>query len=174
MKHFYLAILICALALYSLSSLAKAEIEVIWQQPENFTDVKHASSSSERFEEKTFNTLGNFFAKLAAKLPKDQKLIITVKDLDLAGRVTSASYAGFGRSGSDVRVINRVNMPRIDFSYQLLDNQGVVLKEAEINLKDPNFKHRFNPFRESSKLRYEKNMLRLWFKQELPTLLAKN
>jgi hypothetical protein len=65
-----------------------------------------------------------------------------------------------------VRVVKNIYIPRINFSYQLLDTSGAVIQQAEVDLKDMSFMDRGNRFFDSESLRYEKNMLQRWFKQE--------
>ena len=95
-----------------------------------------------------------------------------VSDLDLAGQVWPASYLGLGHSTSDVRIIKNIDIPRINFSYQLLDESGEVVQKADVKLKDMSFLDRSNHFFKSESLRYEKNMLQRWFKQEFGAHIA--
>jgi hypothetical protein len=89
-----------------------------------------------------------------------------VSDLDLAGQVWPASFVGLGHGTSDVRVIKNIDIPRMKFSYQLVDESGQVLQQAEVNLKDMSFQERSNHLFRNEPLRYEKNMLKRWFAQE--------
>ena len=95
-----------------------------------------------------------------------------VSDLDLAGQVWPASFVGLGHSTSDVRVIKNIDIPRMNFSYQLLDESGQVLQQAEVKLKDMSFLDRGSHFFRNEPLRYEKNMLKRWFEQEFELQLA--
>ena len=106
-------------------------------------------------------------------MPDGQTLGIKVTNLDLAGQVWPASFVGLGHSGGDVRLIKSIDIPRMEFSYTLKNSDGSVVQEAEVNLKDMNFQHLHNQFFNSESLRYEKNMLKSWFKDEFPELIAK-
>jgi hypothetical protein len=112
--------------------------------------------------------------ELALALPGDQKLLMKVNDLDLAGQVLPASFVGLGLSGSDVRVVKNIDIPRINFSYQLLSQSGEVLQQAEVKLKDMSFLDRSNHFFRNETLRYEKDMLKRWFNQEFDSQIAQN
>lgn len=151
---------------------AKTEVEVNWENPEKYRDVRPSNQSSKRFRETTFKRIDEYVSELAMSLPDNKKLIITVSDLDLAGRVWPASFVGFGHSGSDVRLIKDIDIPRIDFTYQLVDQAGSIVQEAEVKLKDMAFLQRSNRLFRSEPLRYEKNMLRNWFNKEFSHYLV--
>lgn len=174
MKKIYVVILSSTLALFTSQSMAKAEVEVTWQEPEKYTDVRPANESRKHFRNSTFKKLDSYLAELAEALPNGHKLLIKVDNLDLAGQVWPASFVGLGHSASDVRMIKSIDIPRMSFTYQLIDEAGQVIKESAVNLKDMSFQDRFNPFFDSESLRYEKNMLREWFNDEFPQLLVKN
>ena len=104
--------------------------------------------------------------ELSLALPDNQKLLMKVTDLDLAGQVWPASHLGLGHGTSDVRIVKNIDIPRINFSYKLLDESGEVVQQAEVKLKDMSFLDRSHHLFKSESLRYEKNMLQRWFKQE--------
>jgi N-acetyl-beta-hexosaminidase len=153
--------------------VAQTEVEVEWVKPEKYRDVRSSNESRKRFRENTFEHISEYMSKLALALPDNNKLLIKVSDLDLAGRVWPASFIGLGMSGADVRVVKSIDIPRINFSYQLLDTSGQVLQEAEVKLKDMSFLDRSNYSFRNEALRYEKNMLKRWFNQEFDYQIAK-
>jgi len=173
MKKSLLAIAAGALFFNASQSLAKAEVEIVWENPKEYRDVQPTSQSRSRFREQTFKHLDKYINELAEELPEGQTLSMKVTNLDLAGSVWPASFVGFGHSSSDVRLVKSIDIPRMEFSYVLTDATGTALQEGEVNIKDMNFQHRHNPFFKSETLRYEKNMLRQWFKDEFPELIAK-
>lgn len=66
--------------------------------------------------------------------------------------------------GSDVRVIQRVDIPRMTFSYSLTDSSGEVLKsEDDFKLKDMGFMDTNIRNMRNENLFYEKAMLDDWF-----------
>lgn len=161
--------------LFSGFSTAKGNIEVTWENPKEYRDVQPTNQSRKKYREQTFKQLDSYFEKLSESLADGQTLAITVTDLDLAGRVWPASFVGFGNSGSEVRLVRNADIPRMTFSYSLTDAAGNVVQEsAEVNLKDLSFQDRHNPFFKSENLRYEKNMIRHWFRNEFPEMIAKN
>ena len=152
--------------------LAQAEVEIVWDKPENYRDVRPSNESRKRFRESTFEHIHKYMNKLALALPENNKLLMTVNDLDLAGQVWPASFAGFGQSGSDLRIIKQIDIPSIKFSYQLVDQSGDVLQQADVKLKDMSFLDRSGHSFRSDTLRYEKSMLKRWFNKEFDPLIS--
>ncbi|WP_088330159.1 DUF3016 domain-containing protein [Lacimicrobium sp. SS2-24] len=158
-----LAMIVITTMSMSATAYAKAEVEINWHEPENFIDIRAANESRSKFRERTIKQLQDYIIELAESLPDGYKLDMTVKDLDLAGQVWPGSFVGLN-SASDVRLIKRIDIPRMAFAYQLTDADGkTLLSEDEVKLKDMTFQDRHNPFFDSEPLRYEKNMLRDWF-----------
>jgi hypothetical protein len=166
MKHIAVTVFSISLLLFSATSLAQAEVEITWQDPEKFDDVRSPSASRVKFRERIFKELDKYFNELAEDLPNGQKLVMNVTNVDLAGDVLPASFAGLGRSMSEVRVVKSIYIPRMSFSYQLLSSDGGVLQEEEVKLKDMSFLNSHNRFFSSDTLRYEKNMIAEWFEDE--------
>jgi hypothetical protein len=153
-------------------TLAQAKVEIEWDKPEKYRDVRPSNESRKRFMDATFERINKYMNELALALPDDQTLLMKVSDLDLAGQVWPASFIGLGNSASDVRVIKNIDIPRITFSYQLLDESGEVVQQAEVKLKDMSFMERSNRFFKSESLRYEKSMLQRWFNKEFSAYIA--
>ena len=174
MKKLLLVFFSGVLVLGSGQLAAKAEVDITWQNPEKFRDVKPSNESRKRYRERVFAQLDEYLLELAERLPDEHKLLITVNDLDLAGEVWPASFAGLGHSMSDVRVIKSIDIPRMSFQYKLVNQSGEVVQEADVKLKDMSFQNRANHFFNSESLRYEKNMLLEWFEDEFPSLIVKN
>jgi hypothetical protein len=167
---------IATIIIVGLSSQANAQatVEINWDKPKKYTDVRPTNESRKRFRESTFKRINQYLEKLAQNLPDDTKLMMKVTNLDLAGQVWPASHVGLGHSASDVRVIKQIDIPRINFSYQLLASTGEIIQQADVKLKDMSFLDRANRSFKSEPLRYEKNMLQRWFKQEFSQQLSPN
>ncbi|MCY7294664.1 DUF3016 domain-containing protein [Alteromonas sp. a30] len=172
--------LLCGLSLSFLTQAAdntqekpagRATIE--WQNPDEYVDVRPSNQSKKRFQTSTFNKLEAFVEKLAEALPEGQTLSMTVTNLDLAGHVWPGHMAGMN-STQEIRVIKRVDIPRMYFSYQLFDANGKVIKEGEEELKDMSFQERNIGRIQNDSLRYEKNMLERWFNKTLMPTSAEN
>ncbi|MDU0353892.1 DUF3016 domain-containing protein [Paraglaciecola aquimarina] len=169
---FTLFIAYCIALAFAPKALAQSDVEVNWDNPAEYRDVRPANGSKQKFMQSTFTNIDKYIVKLAKALPKDHKLVLTVNDLDLAGQVWPASFAGIGRSMSEIRVVKSVDIPSMAFSYQLLDQDGAVVQQAEVKLKDMLFMQRAHSRFHNDSLRYEKNMLKQWFDQEFKPLLG--
>ncbi|NMH60389.1 DUF3016 domain-containing protein [Alteromonas ponticola] len=163
-----------ALAMLGVSPVNAAELTVNWDTPEDFTDVRPVNESRKGFRERTLASLEEYLVKLAATLPSQQKLTLTVTDLDLAGEVWPSSFVGLGNTSADVRLVKRIYIPRMTFSYSLADETGALVKEADVNLKDMGFMDGVSSRFKEHPLGYEKQMLKEWFNDEFkPELSAK-
>ncbi len=146
-------------------ALQVSALTVTWGDYQTFTDVKPANGMRKAYAESTFKTLEEYMHKLAANLPQGHTLAMTITNLDLAGRVLPGSFTGLGLHSADmIRVIKTIDIPRIEFTYEYKDANGIVLKSDTVNLKDMSFMTGHNPLFSSDSLKYEKNMLRKWFK----------
>lgn len=144
-----------------------AEVSVTWQDPDSYRDIDPANQSRSAFRKSVFTQFEAYFAELAEDLPDDAKWDITVTNVDLAGQVWPASFVGVGSAAGDVRMVKRVDIPRIAFSYTLKDASGTVLKSADVSLKDMAFMERVSARSGNDNLRYERYMLKDWFEEEL-------
>ncbi len=142
-------------------SAAPATIE--WFEPEHYRDVKPSNGSKSAFQKRVFKELDIHFIKLAESLPADHLLQIKVTNLDLAGDV---KYM-VGPSNSTIRVIDNLYIPRIEFSYQLLDGEKNIVQSGEENIKDMGFNVGVNTFKSES-YSYEKKLIADWFHKTFP------
>lgn len=140
-------------------------VQIEWVEPEKFRDVRHPSISRRSYREQVLEQLEEYLQELGTKLPEGYALTLKVTDLDLAGQILPASFAGIGTNFNDVRVVKHIDIPRMSFSYQLSDKQGQVVKDEEVKLKDMSFLHRSNVGIRNDTLKYEKSMLKRWFNQ---------
>lgn len=142
-------------------------ISVEWVEPKSFRDVKDSNFSSERFRKNVFNQLEKHLNKLASDLPEGQSIKFIVTDLDLAGRIEPASFLGYSRSLDDVRVMRNIDIPRIQFEYELVDEKGDVIRSEEVNLKNMNYLHDIGMANRNRPYKYEKRMLSRWFAKNI-------
>ncbi|MDC8829963.1 DUF3016 domain-containing protein [Alteromonas gilva] len=149
------------------SSKEQPLVEITWQEPESYTDVKPGNESRKRFRERVFKELDEYFNKLAEQLPEGQTLNVTVTNLDLAGQV----WPTFGMGARDIRIIESMFIPRMAFSYELKEG-GQVMKSAEVSIKDMSFMNSTARFRTNEPFAYEKFMIKRWFNQEFDSALA--
>ena len=149
-----------ALQVYAATDAKPARAEVIFSNPENFTDVKDRDFASEKGRDEILGRIKEFIVYQAdAVLPAGQKLIITFTDIDLAGDFEPWR----GPSMGDVRIVKAIYPPRFKFNYKITDDSGRTLKEGDENLTDLAFDQRLTMDRQDT-LRYEKSLLGDWLR----------
>ncbi len=141
-----------------------ASSEVTWTDYKSYRDIDPGNEGRKQFRERTFKDLEKHFAKLAANLPEDHTLKIDVTDVDLAG---DTNAAGINRT----RIIKQLYSPRMNFSYQLLDAKGGLVKSEDVVIRDMNFMSGRLKYRNTS-LPYEKKMLDDWFESTFKELVV--
>ena len=107
---------------------AAAQIEVTWQNPSGYHDMQSAGTNQTRFEQQVMAAFEREFTKLAAQLPAEQKLNITVTNLDLAGNVEFREANGVMQ---EIRVVRDMDTPYMALSFVLVDAHGTVLMQGD-------------------------------------------
>lgn len=137
-------------------------VKIVWQNPKDFRDIKSSGEIQSRYEKRLFDTLTTNINKEAAKVLKpNQKLEMTVTDVDLAGDMRPT----FGATADDLRVIKEIYPPRMTFSYQVLENDKVIITGDE-KLSDMGFMTGIQPITDKPFM-YETEMLRDWLKKTI-------
>ncbi|QSX36769.1 DUF3016 domain-containing protein [Shewanella sedimentimangrovi] len=137
-------------------------VKITWQEPKKFRDIESSGELQSRFEQRLFETLTKELDKSAQKRFKpEQKLELTVTDLDMAGDMRPT----FGATTTDLRIVKEVYPPRISFSYRLLDKDQVIAAGDEklINMNFMNDIRNYNdrPFM------HEVRLLTQWVSKDL-------
>jgi len=158
--------LLCALtALVPLCHVQAADVEVKWSNPDKYSDIDAGEEHRKHFKERIFKEFEKHFAKMAEKLPEQQKLIFDVTNIDLAGDV---NY-GMKR----IRVVQDIFSPRMKFSYQLLNADNTVIKGEEVSLHDMGFLMHSGLKYRNKTLGYEKEMFDDWFRKTFESDMIK-
>ena len=138
---------------------------VIFSAPEKFTDVGN-SFHSDRDRDATLAELKSYLIRRAgAFVSLGEKLTITVTDVDLAGDFEPWR----GPQYDDVRIVRDIYPPRIDLTFQLTDADGKVVKEGKRELRDLAFMMKLS-IDQNDPLRFEKNLLDDWLREEFRSL----
>lgn len=139
-------------------------VSVIFVEPDKFTDVGY--SEAERGSRAILLQLQRFIVETAARyLPESMRLDIKINDIDLAG-----DFELFrGPQFDHVRVNKSIYSPRIALEFRVSDATEQIVKEGQRNLTDLNYQLRVDYPREDY-LRYEKELLRDWLRDELASL----
>ncbi len=149
--------LLALCTIVSLQSVAYAATsEVTWTDYEKYRDIHPGNGSRKHFRESTFKNFEKHFAKLAENLPEGQVLKIEVTDVDLAG---DTHVGGINR----MRIVKDIFFPRMNFSYQLVNDDGSEVLSGKVELKDMNFMMTGSLRYRHDSLGYEKKMLDDWF-----------
>jgi hypothetical protein len=146
-----------AAALVPFTNVQAADVEVKWTNSDKYSDIDAGEEHRKHFKERTFKSFEKHFSKLAAKLPENQKLVLDIANIDLAGDVR---HGGMNR----IRVVKDIYFPRMEFTYQLLNSDNTVVKGEDVSLKDMGFLMGNGLKYRNQSLGYEKKMLDDWFK----------
>jgi hypothetical protein len=141
-------------------STPAVRVNVVFDHPENFTDVKDSNMPTDSGRDAILSRLREFLVREGTRtLPAGDELAITFTDIDLAGDFE----AWHGPQWDDVRVVKDVYPPAFKFSYSITDSSGKVLKQGTENIRDLNFQSRL-VLDTSDTLRYEKDILKDWMR----------
>ncbi|MES1166677.1 MAG: DUF3016 domain-containing protein [Pseudomonadota bacterium] len=141
---------------------ADARTEVIFFEPEKFTDVKDGFLETARGRDAILSQIRDHLVSQAAwYVPEGLKLTVTITDVDLAGDFEP----GRNPRMDDVRIVRDIYPPRISLAFKLTDADGNDVKHGTRDLTDLMFmsKLAMNP---NDPLRYEKILLDDWLRAD--------
>ncbi|HXB01566.1 MAG TPA: DUF3016 domain-containing protein [Opitutaceae bacterium] len=138
-------------------------VDVVYVNPEKFTDLRDSYADTGRFRDEYLGDLKEHIEKKANKyIPEGQHLALRITDVKMAGDFEPQRGPRF----EDVRIIRDIYPPRINLEFKLTDASGKVLKEGVRKISDINFLATINPYFPDDTLRYEKKLLDDWFYNE--------
>jgi hypothetical protein len=139
-----------------------AEIKVEFVEPQGgYTDFSVDGRRTPRARAALETEIREYVQRLAARyLPANAHLELTFTNIDLAG-----AYEPWRPRLDNVRIIRDVYPPRLQFSYELRDESGALVKRGSTKLTDLDFLRRFYTQPASDQLRFEKRLLREWFQK---------
>ena len=152
------AALAAALFIGHAAFAATAEVEFV--HPEKFTDAGTPRQYIDR-DTNLANLKAHIVKQAAAMLPANEKLVVTVTDVDLAG-----DFEPWQLYSREVRIVKERYPPRMDFSFKLLGPDGAVIKEGTRSIRDTGFMTGPSMGYGGDNLRYEKVMLDDWIEKE--------
>lgn len=130
---------------------------VTFSHPEYYSDFPF----SERERDEMLKETADHFIKMAARLPASQDLKVEVLDYDLAG---DRKMSAFPR---DFRILKgQADWPSMVVRYTLTEN-GQVIKSGEERIRDMAYLQHINRYFTGDPLRYEKQMVEVWFRERL-------
>ncbi len=128
---------------------------VNWEQ---FTDIAVDGMVSRSGSDQIHDELNHHLATLARRhLAPGQTLVVTMRDIDLAGVVEPWRGPDFGK----VRYLRDTHPPRLVFDYQLLDTNGAVVREGTEKLANLTFRYQLSTTMRDTTY-YEQQLLTDW------------
>lgn len=111
-----------------------ATVKVEWKNVEDYRDIEAVNGIQERYEANIMKELTEKWEEEGAKLPETNELLITMTDLDIAGRVEPTFGTG---ASSYIRVLDSLSYPSLTFSFSYRDADGNEIASGEdVRLKD--------------------------------------
>lgn len=140
-------------------------VTVVFEAPDKFTDF--TTDGYQQPSEKDLKYLTELFTthiETEAKryLTEGERLEITFKDIDLAGRYEPER----GPSMQNVRIYRDITYPRMVFTFKLYGADGQVRLEGERRLSDMNYNMKLRLPNADQEYRHDKELLTDWMRIE--------
>jgi hypothetical protein len=143
---------------------AASRISVVFVEPEKFTDARRAEL--EPTSSAILDELEKFLIVNAERyVGEDMRLNIRITDVDLAGDFELFRGLRFDR----VRITKGLYPPHVVVEFQLVDAAARVVQEGKRDLTDIDYQLR-SAYPKEDYLRYEKDLLRDWLRDEFSAL----
>jgi hypothetical protein len=141
-------------------------VKVAFDAPDKFTDF--TSDGYGMASDKDLKYLTELFAGHIEKeakrcLTEGERLEITFKDIDLAGRYEPER----GPSMQNVRIYRDITYPRMIFTFKLYGADGQVRAEGERKLIDMNYNMKLRLPASDQEYRPDKELLTDWMRAEI-------
>jgi len=132
-------------------------VKVVFQDPDNFTDIRESHSNMNSTAD--LEELRSFIQETAEpRLATGTTLTVTFLDLDFAGEVRPDK--------NNIRVMTDVTPPRVQVKFELRGASGEMIKEGERKLSDMNYQQSISHLGRNDPLSYEKQLLKDWITRE--------
>ena len=153
----------CATAAPVAQPASDARVVVTFVQPDRFTDVSDSALQNATGRRQVLAELERFLVARAERVvPAGQRLAIRVTDVDRAGEIEPLRGPAFDH----VRIMRDVYSPRITLEFALTDAGGAVTRSGTRTLRDPIYLTRAGVLSPTDRLRYEKELLETWLREE--------
>jgi hypothetical protein len=143
-----------------------SRVDIVFDHPEKFADVKDSYNPTERGRDAILGSIRSFLVRQATPMvPAGDALTITFTDIHLAG-----DYEPWrGAMWDEVRIVKDVYPPDFKFTYVVTDASGRVVRQGSEDLRDMAFMMRA-VLDNTDPLRYEKAILADWTRSNLRDL----
>ena len=155
--------LIAAFSLRAATAGPAPRVEIVFDHPENFTDVKDSYSGTDKGRDAILGQIRDFIVRKATPMiPEGYRLTLTFTDIDLAGEYEPWR----GPQWDGVRIVKGIYPPAFKFAYSVTDSTGKVVKKGSEFIRDLGFEFR-SVLDRSDALHYEKEVLSDWLRSNL-------
>jgi hypothetical protein len=162
-------LLIVAIGLSAVGAMQAADavkpsgqVTVSFIEPEKFTDVKDGYLDSDKSRDQVLSTLKAHIESLARNyVAEGQHLEVKVTNVDLAGEFEPWHGIEFDH----IRILKDIYPPRMDLEFRLSSADGKTISEGKRHLQELGYLM-LSTLPTSDPLRYDKEMIRSWMRQE--------
>ena len=152
-------VLMALVAMAASAATYAGEAKIKWQDLNDYADARPGNDVKKPFHERLMKKFDKHFNFEAQNLPEGSVFSAEITDLDLAGEVR------YGMN--EFRVMKPIYIPRIEFSYQLVDKDGKVLSSGDVNIKDMAFMDHIRSIRGDDEFYYDFRLISSWFTETL-------
>ena len=137
------------------------KVKLTFVDTEKFTDITVGNLTAKNSSDQVYAELNRHLALLAKRqLAPGQTLVVTMRDIDLAGVIEPWRGPDFGR----IRYVRDAHPPRLVFDYQLLAADGTVVQEGSARLTNLTFRYQAPTIDSGDATYFEKQLLDDWIR----------
>lgn len=142
---------------------AGGAVDVQWTDPAQFSEIRGSSNRWEARRGDWVHDLAKYLRKRASdRLPAGERLEVTITDIKRAGDFEP----GHGMQADSIRFMRDIYPPRIALDFKLLGADGGVLAQGSRKLSDLGYLQRATRPTDTDPLRYEKQLIDDWLREE--------
>lgn len=142
---------------------ADGAVAVQWTDPAQFNEILRSSNPWEARRGTWVADLAKYLRKRAStRLPTGERLEVTITDIERAGEFEP----WHGAQASSIRYMRDIYPPRIALDFKLVGADGEVLAQGSRKLSDLGYLQRTMRPTNSDSLRYEKQLIDDWLREE--------
>jgi hypothetical protein len=134
-------------------------VTVEFTDPDSFRDIRESMAGT--VDENAVATLRAYLKDNAPRhLQSGQKLRVTFTDVDLAGDFVP------GVEAERIRLVKAIYIPRQEFSFEVTDAAGTIVKQGKRTLTDLDFQMNVSRIGSDQPYFYDKILLEEWLRKE--------
>jgi hypothetical protein len=142
---------------------ADGPVDVQWTDPAQFSEIRDSSNRWEARRGDWVQALAKYLRKRASgRLPAGERLEVTFTDIERAGDFEP----WHGARGDSIRYMRDIYPPRISLDFRRVGADGSVIEQGSRKLSDLGYLQRATRPTDSDPLRYEKQLIDDWLREE--------